>query len=133
VALTASDKADVRFFLGWSARFHQSDSRLEQAMSALDTEPEAEALVLAAIVSCKDIDTKLTDAHGRLKAMKVGSIDLPGDREIQTLRKEGRRHVGRIALTLGVEVRHDVFSSSRYRGFASFGGVSMGGNYVPHG
>lgn len=133
MALTAVNKADIRYFLGWSARFHQSDSRLEQAMSALETEPEAETLVLAAVDSCKDIDTKLLDAHNRLKALKVGSIDLPGQLEVETLRREGRRHVSRIAATLGVEVRHDVFGSTKYRGFAGHGGIYGRGNYELHG
>lgn len=133
MALTATQEAKVRYYLGWSARFHQSDSRLEMALSALPSEPESEALIIAALLKCEDIDTKLTDAHGRLKAMKVGSIDLPGHREVETLRNEGRRWVGRIASTLGVEVRQDVFSGALPSGFAGPGGLSSGGNYGMHG
>lgn len=132
MALTAANKADIRYFLGWSARFHQSDSRLEQAMSALDTELEAQALVLADIVKAKDIDTRLTDAYLRLKAIKLGSIDLPVRNEIDLLRSEGRRFVGRIAATLGVEVRHDVFAGRGPKSFASASGPVQGewsGNY----
>jgi hypothetical protein len=133
MALTATQEAKVRYYLGWSARFHQSDSRLEMALSALPSEAESETLIVAALVRVEDIDTKLTDAHGRLKAMKVGSIDLPGHREVETLRSEGRRWVGRIASTLGVEVRQDVFSGALPNGFADPAGLSSGGNYGMHG
>jgi len=128
MALTDVQRADVRFFLGWSARFHQFDSRLEQAMNAISTEPEAETLVLGEIAACKDIDTKLTAAHARLKALKVGSIGLSGPGEIQALRKEGKRHTTRMAAIFGVERRIDVFSSGSHGAFASFGGLQSSGN-----
>lgn len=144
MALTAQQKADIRTYLGWSARFHQSDSRLEQAMSALETEPEHEkwitnTLTPAAgeprgiLAELADIDSKLTDAHNRLKAVKVGSIDLPIQNEIRMLRSEGRRHVSRMAVILGVEVRHDVYSGSPNRNAAGYGGLVRGGNYARHG
>ena len=133
MALTDTQKADIRFFLGWSARFQQTDSRLEQAMSSIATVPDSETLVIAGIASCKDIDTKLLTAHGRIKAMAVGSIDLPGPMEIRMLRSEGRRHASRMAHTLGVEIRHDAFSPGPYRGQAGYGGVRSGGNYAPQG
>lgn len=110
--LTAAERADIRYFMGWPARFFQTSSLLEQAMSALDGQPESLVLVQAAVTACKDIDTKLIDAHGRLKAMKVGSIDLPGNREISSLRDEGRRWVGRLSATLGCPIMQDVFSGA---------------------
>lgn len=128
MALTDQQKADVRIALGWSARFHQTDSRLEQAMSALDSEPEHEAQVVALLAEVVDIKTKLKTAHSRLKAVKVGSINLDGLRtELAGLRMEGRRHTGEMAAILGVERRHDIFSSSGPRGFASVFGLG-GGN-----
>jgi hypothetical protein len=129
VALTDAQKADTRAALGWSARFHQFDSRLEQAMSALDTEPDHEAQVIALIASVADIETKLLASHSRLKASTVGSIKL-NPNEIPMLRKEGKRFVGQIASILGVETRRDIFSSSPNRTFASHGGTSGGGNYI---
>lgn len=135
MALTATQRADVRRYLGWSARFHQFDSRLEQAMNALDTEPEHELQVTdtlannGLLAALADIEQKLRDAHGRLRAMKVGSIDLTGFGEVQSLRMEGRRYAKTLASILGVEVRNDVFSSSRTMTFASHGGM-MSGNYV---
>ncbi len=141
MALSLINKADIRKFLGWSARFHQSDSRLEQAMSAVDTEPEHEAQITNSLTgtppgilaSLEDLDAKLTDAHKRLKALKVGSIGLAGYGEIKSLRNEGRRHVGRLASILGVEVRQDVFSSSGPATFGGFFGMIQGGSYGLHG
>ena len=129
MALTDAQKADTRAALGWSARFHQFDSRLEQAMSALATEPDHESQVITLLASVADIETKLVAAHSRLKASKVGSIDL-NPMEIQMLRKEGKRFVGKIASILGVETRRDIFSSGPERTFASHGGRSGGSNYI---
>lgn len=140
MALSLQNKADIRTRLGWSGRWHQSDSRLEQAMSALETQSEHEKWItnsltpdvnepIGLLASCEDIDTKLVDAHGRLKAMKVGSIELPGGNEIRELRKEGARFVATIASILGVEVRHNYYSSQLPRGFQGPFGLSSGGNY----
>lgn len=116
MALSAANRADIRYFLGWPARWFQSDSRLEQAMNALDSltaqdSGATETLVLACVTSAKAIDTALVTAWGRIKALKVGSIDLPGAMEVETLRREGRRFVGRLAAILGVHPVADVFGS----------------------
>ena len=133
MALTEAQKTQVRSYLGWSARFHQFDSRLEQAMNAVDgtasetliTDTLANGGILASLA---DIDTKLTAAHGRLKATKVGSIELNRSEVIQ-LRREGRRWVGRLASLLGVEVRNNAYGSA-HGGFASFEYQGISGNYV---
>jgi hypothetical protein len=137
MALTATQKADVRRFLGWSARFHQFDSRLEHAMSAIDTEPEHEAQITNLIGDAppgllallEDIDAKLLSSHSRLKADVVGSIKL-NRREQKQLYREGRRHTGRLASILGVEVRQDVYSGVGPTTFASHGGMGGDGNYI---
>ena len=127
MALTDQQKADVRNALGWSARFHQFDSRLEQAMSALATEPEHEQQVIDLLADVASMKTKLTDSHNRLKASKVGSIDL-NPMEVQWLRKEGARFCNEIASILGVGIRHNIFSDTPARDFAGFGGPSGSGN-----
>jgi len=86
------------------------------------------------LVALDDIRTKLTDSHKRLKAFKVGSINLPQANEIAMLRQEGKRHASSLAAHLGSEIRHDVFGSSRYRYFARHAGLMPGSdNYFPHG
>lgn len=136
MALTATERVKIRFYLGWSARFHQFDSRLEQALNAVDMDSDTETFVRDDLIAAlDDIRTKLTDAHGRLKAMKVGSINLPGNQEVMTLRQEGQRHASSLASTLGVEIRHNVFGSQRYRAFASYTGLdeTATGGYFQHG
>lgn len=127
MALTDTEKAACRLYLGWSARFHQHDSRLEMALIAVGDLPEHQAQITNLItgsppglLAClQDIDSKLRGAHGRLKASEVGSIKLNAA-ELQQLRSEGRRFVGRLAAILGVEKQADVFAS----------GGGAGGNYV---
>lgn len=127
MALTEAQRLQVRLFLGWQDGFGQFDSRLEQALNHVNSRPELEALVTNALtgdppglLAClQDIDTKLRASHSRNKASVVGSITL-NPAEIQRLRSEGSRFVGRLAAIIGVEVRHNPFSSS----------ASAGGNFV---
>lgn len=124
MALSEANKAKIRFYLGWPERFHQTDSSLEQAMLAIDTKPDAQTLIEAELTRLASIDTKIDDSANRFKAMKVGSIELPGGLELGLLRSQGRAAVGRIASILGVNVRHDVFSGTGPTSFATWDGPS---------
>lgn len=118
MALTEAHRASIENYLGWSARFRQMDSALDQAMDAIATLPEREALITNALTAAPpgilaalaDIDAKIIKAHGRLKADKVGSIELNRG-ELGQLRSEGRRFVNRLSRLLGVEIRANVFGS----------------------
>jgi len=132
MALSDAQRADVRLYLGWPARFLQTDSALELAMRALETTPESEALVTSLLASLADVDVKLEAAHARLKAAKVGSIELNGAELVQ-LRGEGRRFAGRLAALLGVEIRVDVFSGNPSTHRSSWAGPVGGSNYQMHG
>lgn len=130
MALTETQRASVRLYLGWPARFWQMNSRLEQAMNALASTAEEETIVVALLASLAALDANITAAYSRLKALAVGSITLSGPGEINALRSEGRRLSGRLAATLAVDVQHDVWSGSGPRSFASIDGWQSGGNYV---
>lgn len=132
MALTEDQKFKIRLYLGWSERFHQHDSALEQAMSALETRPPAEAGVVSLLAECERIDADITAAEKRLKASSVGPATLNGQ-EINQLRDRGRQFVGRIASILGVEVRNDVFSGALPTTRATAGGMVGGGNRQMHG
>lgn len=132
MAITAANRVKVRRYLGWSARFSQTDGALERAITALETEPESETELLALVVECERIDTAITDAESRLKASKVGSIEL-NDGEVATLRSRGRQVAGRLAALLGVEIRSDAFSGNPSSQRAGWYGPSGGGNYQLHG
>jgi len=133
VALTEEQKLDVRMYLGWSERFHQFDSELEQAIAALETLPAAETRIVELVAECQRIDASITAAEARLKALKVGSIELTGGGEIEMLRGRGRQAVGRMASLLGVEVRHDAFAAHAPRARATRTGMVGGGNRQLHG
>jgi len=118
VALTAAQRAEVRRYAGWGARFRQFDSALDNAMDALGSDPEHEVQITNALTATPpgllaqlaDVDAKLTGAYGRLKADKVGSIELNRG-ELFQLRSEGRRLTGRLCALLGVQRRADVYGS----------------------
>lgn len=118
MALSASQRADIRLYAGWQARYLQIDSALENAMNAIELQAAHEAQITNAITGSppgllallKDIDAKLRDSHGRLKASVVGSITL-NPAELYQLRSEGRRFVHRLCSILGVERGEDVFGS----------------------
>lgn len=105
--LAEAEKIDIRIALGWSERFHEVDTRLERAMSALESAgADAEAKVRDLVSEIARLDTAIVAAEGRLKAAKVGSIELNA-REIRELQRLRRMHCGRLASYLGVPVRHD--------------------------
>jgi len=145
-ALTAAQRAQIRFYLGWSARFHQTDSALEQALNAVDagddetygliTRATGDPLGTGLLASCVDIDTKLLATDDELEVLKVGTIELDVMQKVGTLRSNGRKFAGRLAALLGVPVRHDVFSGTGPRGpFLGLAGAmpSGGGNLPPLG
>jgi hypothetical protein len=70
VALTEAQRVSIRFYLGWSARFHQTDSRLEQAMNAIDTLPETQTRVEAVLTDLDSVATAIKDSYSRLKAIQ---------------------------------------------------------------
>ncbi len=136
MALTPEQKALCRQYLGWSFGFNDQDSHLEQSFSGLETKPAEEALLTnplaqgGLIESLQDIDARLILAHKRLKAEKVGTIQL-NHREVDDLRREGNRFVGRLARLLGVEVRDGGgFSSGLPSGQTTRGGYDSPGNYI---
>lgn len=115
MALSATQKSDIRDLLGWPARFHDDDGRLERAFSALEALPTDETLIASLLTKAKDLEMRITDALGRIKVSSAGSITL-NPAEISMLRAEGRRCVNRMAAILGVEVKQH-----------SFGGGTGGG------
>ena len=130
MSFTTAQKAQIRYYLGFQDQFRDINTTLESQLDAgLST--DAETLLTAAIdasppgilASLIDIDASLQNAHGRLKAKKIGSIDLPGRDEIDMLRDEGRRLVGRLAAMFGVAPKTDVFADG-------FGVSALGGMFL---
>lgn len=127
MAFTDTEKATIRMYLGWSARFAQTDTALERAMSAVETMPADEALARTHLVELARIDTAITACESRFKADQVGSITL-SQTELSRLRSRGMERVGRLATLLGVEVRDNAFSPDLPRWRGGHGGPIGGGN-----
>ena len=118
-AFTPAQRAQIRTYLGWTARFAQTDTRLEWAMNAVDADSDTSnhdnVVALLTLIQTMD-ETTIPGSYLNLKANEVGSIKISGagmkGEEIAVLRSEGRRLVGKLAVIFGVEVRHDIFSGS---------------------
>jgi hypothetical protein len=126
LALTSTERAQVRSYLGWSERFHQFDSALELALNAVDGDAEGLVLVRTEMTNIQTIDAKILGMTTRFKAAKVGTIELQGEAELGLLRSLGRQSVGRIATLLGVPVRADYFGTGGPDGTASRSGIIPG-------
>lgn len=128
MAFTAAQRSTIREYLGYSARFLQTDDALERAMDAVGGggAPEDEAKVLTFLTEAARVDAAILAAESRLKAAKVGSIELNGA-EIEQLRDRGRQNVGRLARVFGVPVRGDAYSGALPTDQASATGMYPGG------
>lgn len=127
MAFTGEEKARIRMYLGWSARFSQTDTALERAMSAIETQAADEALTREHLAELARIDAAIRGAEARFKASKVGTIEL-NPKEMSDLRSRGTERVGRLATLFGVEARNNPFAASLPRWRGSFGGPIGGGN-----
>jgi len=127
MAFTGAEKATIREYMGWSARFAQYDTALERAMSAIETMPDDEAKARTHLVELARIDAAIQACEARFKATKVGSIVL-SESELSRLRSRGAERLGRLATLLGCEVRDNPFSPDLPRWRAGFGGPIGGGN-----
>ena len=134
MALDAAERAKIRRYLGWSARFHQTDDMLEQAMNAIATEVEDELLVKADLVLLVQIDAELEGIVVIAKATQVGGLQLRAAYQQVVLRSRGRRVSNRIASAMGVTKRGDAFGT-RQAGLARYYGTLGGGgdNYYSQG
>lgn len=133
--LTDAEKATIRLYLGYQARFHSTDTSLEMALRALDlpdnvaaynqvTDPTTGLLAYIA-----DIDSKLkaTNAVGD-QVEQVATIKLNPPQGLALLRSRGRMYCARLASLLGVPVRMDYFGSAHPRGpFWGLAGTEYGG------
>jgi hypothetical protein len=130
--LTDEEKARIRMYLGWGARFAQTDSALERALSAVQEMAAELSLLREHLVELERIDAAIQACEARFKADQVGSITL-SQTELPRLRSRGVERVGRMARQLGVEVRDNAFSPDLPRIRDGHGGPSGGGNYQMQG
>jgi hypothetical protein len=141
--LTGPQKVSIRSYLGYSARFHQMDSALEQAFSAVDNDSDSLSYIQRTLTdpagpgllaSIADIDTKLVAADKTLLVDAAGSVKLDAARQVGLLRSKGRMFISRLSALLGVRTREDYFAGQAARGpFFGMGGSGgdVGGGNIP--
>lgn len=99
MALTDTQKSNIRRYLGVPDISRQYDLRVESAMDALS--PTGELLVIDYLRELETVRAQLEDARAcRLKVKVVEDVVLGHEDEIRTLWREGNR----IARDLGVSL-----------------------------
>lgn len=106
---TELEKVDIRCFLGWPAIYLQVYSALEYSIQAVESKPETEAKVREILAVLNAFDVRLSNAYCSIKADQVGDIKIGRMSEINILRSEARRYVGRLGALLNVGIREDAF------------------------
>ena len=125
MAFTATEKAQIRTFLGYSAINRDIDPRLESIMDSIgSTMPEYETLIRADIAEIVTIETAIKNADSHLVLDRAEDVTFQGERELESLRGKGRAIIHKLSLRLNVEPRSDYFDPHPV---GSMGGVLMCG------
>lgn len=112
MAFTSEERARIRMALGFPAVNRGTDVALEGAMAVVDTDAASEALAREILTELGEVDASLAEARGRLKALRVDDVTLPGPEEIRTLRAEGRRLVARLGQLFNVVPRGGAYGAA---------------------
>jgi hypothetical protein len=128
MALTATQQAQIRRFLGYPDLFRYQNTRLEGAING-NLSPEAETLIIADLAQLVTIDTALTSGVGLKTAgvKKADEVEFFGAMvTINSIRSLGRTVAGRISTALGVPFGADYFGGGGYPGDTFSGALGMG-------
>lgn len=117
MALTATQKAEVRRYLGYPDLSQGAYSTLEGAMSAISA--EAELQVAAYLTDLLDIEARLRSSWGVQVAKKAEEVELWGWAGIMALRQEGNRLVEALGRLLNTEPQRQFFTSAGGSGGSS--------------
>ena len=108
MALTDTQKAQVRQYLGWE-RGYDRNSKLEDKLANLSSEEET--LVVAVLTKLAAVDTAIdsltTDSAGRV--VQVDEVRFADRDPFEQYRDQGRRLVARLTALLGVDINRDFF------------------------
>lgn len=119
MALTDSEKAKIRRFLGYTDASKGGYYLLEGRM--IDLSPEGEEEITQLLTDLADIEAELRKHWRAQRAKKVDEIELWGFDGIAAMRSEGLRLCLSIAMILGVEVQTTPFAPSSDSGIAGRG------------
>lgn len=135
MALTQAQRSSVRRYLGYSGRYLNFDTILEQAMDLLSSNAADEALAVELIGNCDAVMAEIESTVPKVsKAGAVGSLQLDGAKTLQTLRGHGNGYVSQLSNLLGVPIRNGgAFSTGGSDGYAGYSGPNGGGNRLRYG
>lgn len=126
MAHTSAQKVSVRYWLGWPAYgSSSSNDDLQTAIESIDAHPDSASILTVVdtiIAKLVIAEAAITTAQARLKAWRVGSIELNRN-EIFHRAHEGQRLVVQLSAIYGVARLVDVF------GVVS---ATSGDNWYPH-
>lgn len=138
MALNDTQKAQIRLYLGYSDFYRWAHPALEGAFAALSA--QGEALLVTEMAAVAQVDTEIAAAIATEGIKRADEIEFYPSKETRTQadakRNEGRMHIARISMILGVRVYGDYYGSSGYPGDAYSdritpfrGGGTMGGSF----
>lgn len=108
MALTDTQKAAVRLYLGYPDGSRGGPGDLERAMDGLSA--AGQTVVEGLLTSLAAIDTKLSSSWDRQKVTRAEEITFAGPEELRALRGEGGRVASRLAAALGVPIASNPFA-----------------------
>lgn len=113
MALTNAQKVSIRYWLGYSGRYFQVDSSLEQAMTGVD-DADLEAQIATVLSSLSTIDGQRTTARANAGLKQVDEVVFQdgNNASLRAVLEEGSMMIGRLAAMLDVPVRRNAFSTS---------------------
>lgn len=117
MALTDSQKAAIRLYLGYSDHSRSSGGHrpLEGALLALSAEAETQVGVILTALAAIDTDLGTVESAARagIKSVDNGGVVWAdtGRSATVSIENRGRRYVGRLSTILGVPVARDVYGS----------------------
>jgi hypothetical protein len=132
MAFTNAEKASIRNFLGWNARWVQFDSALERAFAFVESasdggDTSSEDLARSLLASITSIQTEIDGTHPRFKATQVGTIKL-NPAEVAQLVDRGESYIGQLARVFGVPVYGRALRADLPTGGGGPWGPTGGGN-----
>lgn len=114
--ITDPERARIRSLLGWGARWHHLQTRLESAFNAMDQLPDDVNQIRTYLTQLTSIDSLIAEAQGIIGVKRTGSIELVDDQGIGGLRSEGRRLVEAIDAILGAGIKRNFYGGGMQGG-----------------
>lgn len=128
MAYTEVQRVQIRRYMGSTGSWDGEDPRLESAITGTLSQAEGgaradnstETAVVGYLTSIAAVEAQLVALHDSMIASQIGggtdTIKIDPARAMLTLRAEGRRYVGHLGDTLGMQPIRDVFSTPCYSG-----------------